>query len=102
MNIDKILSVEDIRRLVSAQAKKYGVESVYLFGSYARNAQTSQSDVDLRIDKGHVKGLEIASLLLDLEESLQKKVDLLTTGAASESFLKMIHSEEKLIYVAEQ
>ena len=101
MYIDKILSIDDITQLVSVQAKKYGVERVYLFGSYAKNEQTPQSDIDLRIDKGKVKGFEIASLLLDLEDSLHKKVDLLTTGAASESFLKMIHPEEKLIYEAE-
>ena len=101
MYVDKILSIDDITRLVRVQAQKYGVARMCLFGSYARNEQTPQSDIDLRIDKGNVKGLEIASLLLDLEDSLQKKVDLLTTGAASESFLKMIRPEEKLIYEAE-
>lgn len=35
-------------------AKDYGVDALYLFGSYARGDATPESDMDFRIDKGSV------------------------------------------------
>ncbi len=55
----KIYSIKEIKDIVSPIAKKYGVERVYLFGSYARGEATDKSDLDLRIDKGGLKGLAL-------------------------------------------
>ena len=54
---NKIYSISEIKDIVSPIAKKYGVENVYLFGSYARGEATPDSDLDLRIDKGKLRGL---------------------------------------------
>lgn len=69
-----------------------------LFGSYARGENTPDSDIDLRIDRGHVHGLQMAFLLTDLEDALHTKVDLLSTNALDEAFLSAIRGEEKLMY----
>jgi predicted nucleotidyltransferase len=45
-----VYSVEDIRARVIPLAKKYGLKSVLLFGSYARGEATGASDVDLLVD----------------------------------------------------
>lgn len=37
---DKIYTIDEIRSNISPIAKKYGVERVYLFGSYARGEAT--------------------------------------------------------------
>ena len=91
-------STADIQRIISPIADKYGVNRVYLFGSYARGESTPNSDVDLRIDKGDVRGMQMAFLLSDLEDALQLPVDLLSTTALDTQFLKSIKGEEKLIY----
>ena len=91
-------TVNDIQRIVSPIADRYGVDRVYLFGSYARGGSTPESDVDLRIDKGQVKGLQLAFLLSDLEDALRLKVDLLSTTALDARFLQHIREEEQLIY----
>ena len=91
-------TVADIQRIVSPIAAKYGVDKMYLFGSYARGDNTDQSDVDLRIDKGRVRGLQMAFLLSDLEDALCCPVDLLSTNALDETFLRRISGEEKLLY----
>lgn len=93
-------TIDEIRETVSPIAENYGVAKLYIFGSYARGDNTDDSDIDLRIDKGQVKGLQMAALLLDLEEALQKPVDLISTTALSPSFLDSIAREEKLIYAA--
>ena len=91
-------SVADIQAIVSPIAARYGVRRMYLFGSYARGESTPSSDVDLRIDKGNVRGLQMAYLLSDLEDALKLPVDLLSTAALDERFLQSIKGEEKLMY----
>ena len=52
-----IYTIPEIKNIVCPLAKEYGAERVYLFGSYARGESTKNSDIDLRIDKGNIKGL---------------------------------------------
>lgn len=92
------LNVSDIRRIAAPIAARYGVDRMYLFGSCARGDNTERSDVDLRVDKGQVRGLQMAYLLSDLEDALRCPVDLISTNALDEAFLKRIAGEEKLLY----
>ena len=57
MTDGKIYAIDELRALISPIAAQYGVDRIFLFGSYARGQATENSDVDLRIDKGNVKGL---------------------------------------------
>ena len=91
-------SAADIQKIVSTIAAKYGVDRMYLFGSYATGKNTPASDVDFRIDKGKVRGMQMAFLLSDLEDALHLPVDLLSTSALDTRFLQSIKGEEKLIY----
>ena len=93
-----MMTTMEIQHIVSPIAAKYGVDRVYLFGSYAKGTNTSASDVDLRIDKGAVRGMQMAFLLSDLEDALQLPVDLLSTTALDDQFLNRIKKEEKLLY----
>lgn len=71
---------------------------MYLFGSYARGEAGADSDIDFRLDKGRVRGVQIGGLYMDLQEALQQKVDLLTTNQFSSDFLKQIQAEEIVLY----
>ena len=71
-----------------------------MFGSYARGDMAADSDIDLRIDKGRIRGLELAGLLLDLEKGLGRAVDLIPTGSLDEKFLSTIKDDEVLLYEA--
>lgn len=97
--MDKVYTVDEIRNIVVPIAAAHDVGRVYLFGSYARGDATASSDIDLRVDKGRLKGLfALGALYADLEESLGKKLDLLTTGSLEPSFLQKIAGEEVLLY----
>ena len=87
-----------IKQIVSEYAEKYGADRVMLFGSYARGDMTEDSDIDLLIDKGSIRGLQFASLLCDLEDALGKQVDLISTRGADKEFLDSIQKDEVLIY----
>lgn len=96
---DRIYTVDEIKSIVSPIAERYGVQRVFLFGSYARGEATEKSDLDFRIDKGSLRGLfALGGLHCDLQESFDKPLDLLTTGSLEAEFLKKIAQEEILIY----
>ena len=93
-------TIEEIRQIVVELAKKYGAERIYLFGSYARGEAGTSSDVDLRIDKGAIRGLALAGLLVELEDALGVPVDLIPTSSLDDRFLRSIQEEEVLLYEA--
>ena len=93
-------TIPEIQSVVSELAQKYGAQRVFLFVSYARGDAVPTSDIDLRIDKGSIRGLELAGLLLDLEDALEIPVDLIPTGSLDERFLASIRNDEVLLYEA--
>ena len=44
-----MISLADITSAVSRVMPRYDVREAYLFGSFARGDQTSESDIDLRL-----------------------------------------------------
>jgi len=96
---EHIYTIEEIRKIVSEIAKQYGVERVTLFGSYARGEARGNSDIDLRIDKGRLRGLfQLSGFHLDLEEKLKASVDVIVTDSLDHKFLGRISREEILLY----
>lgn len=100
--MDRVLGINEIQNTVKELGGRYGAERIYLFGSYARGEAVPGSDVDLRIDKGKIRGLfALSGLRLALEEQLGKKVDLLTSDSLDHAFLSRIRMEEVLLYANE-
>lgn len=96
---DKVYTLDEIKAMALPVAIRHGVAELYLFGSYARSEATSDSDLDFRIEKGRIRNvLQLGSFLNDMEDTFQKKVDILTTEMLSDDFLSDIHAEEILIY----
>lgn len=97
--LEKKYTIEEIKTIVKPIAQKYGVERVYLFGSYARGDANESSDIDLRIDKGSLKGMfALCGLYTEIKEALERNVDVLTTGSLEDTFLHKIQKEEVLLY----
>ena len=96
------LEMNDIRNAATELGKRYGAERIYLFGSYARGDAASGSDVDLRIDKGRIRGLfALSGLRLALQDRLGVEVDLLTSDSLDGEFLDRIRNEEVLLYAGD-
>ena len=91
---------EELSHICQIIAETVDAEKIYLFGSYARGDMTSGSDIDLRIDKGRIRGFQLAGLLLDLEDSLGVPVDLVPTTSLDSHFLDSIRKDEVLLYEA--
>ena len=93
-------TIDEIRETVAALAGQYGAHRIYLFGSYARGDATADSDIDLRIDKGSIRGVQMGGLAVDLEDAFGVKVDLIPTGSLGQDFLQAIAKDEVLLYEA--
>ena len=77
-----MFTLDEIRERVTPVARKYGLKAVYVFGSYARNEATSDSDIDILVDRtgSSIRGMfDMGSLYHDLRESIGKEIDLITT-----------------------
>jgi len=97
--LERVFTVEEIRRIASEIAERHGVKRMFLFGSYARGDAKQGSDLDFLIDKGRIRGLfALGSLYADLEEAFGLPIDLLTTDSLDADFRKEIASEEVRIY----
>jgi predicted nucleotidyltransferase len=80
--------------------KKYGVQKAAVFGSFARNEERKESDVDFIISFSRKYDLlELVGLKQDLEEVLQRPVDIITYNSLrNDMFARAVLSEAKVIY----
>lgn len=95
-----VYSLKEIRQIVTPIAEKYKVQSVRLFGSYARNEAGPKSDLDFVIERGELKSLlQIGGFQEDLAEAFRKKIDIVAADSLSDDFKKRIQSYEVSVYV---
>ncbi len=74
----KIYSIEEIKAILYEILSKTEVEKAILFGSYAKNEQNQNSDIDILIDsKGKIKGLKFYAIMGQIKEKLNKEVDVI-------------------------
>ena len=54
-----MLSIEELKEKAVPVAKEFGIDELSLFGSYARNEQKEDSDVDFYILENYQPGIHI-------------------------------------------
>ena len=105
-NDSGVLPFDSIRLLVIPVARKNKLDSVSLFGSYARNEAKEDSDVDLLISGGDYSGLfGFLDMKEQFESALGKNVDLISRKSLDENktasglfFKENVIRDERLIY----
>ena len=104
-----VYTIDEIKEKVAPIAKKYNIEKVWLFGSYARGEANEDSDVDLLIDYTKLTGglFAIGGVYVDFEECFEKGVDIVAQQAmedsrsntkADEYFYSCVMKDRVLIY----
>ena len=80
--------------------KTQPVLKAWLFGSFSRNEQTPDSDVDIIVllDKSRPIGLKFFGMWNDLEELLGRKVDLVSEGTLLPFAQESAEKDKILIY----
>lgn len=79
--------------------KEFGVNRIGLFGSFSRNEQDDNSDIDIIVDykKGYVNLDNYMGLKYFLEDLFDKKVDLVRSSILKPKVRKNVM--ESVIYV---
>ena len=92
----QVSQIEQIRTYL----KDKPIIKAYLFGSYVRGEANEQSDIDLLVELDYTQkiGLKFVQWQLDLEDLLQKKVDLISENGVSKYIKPIIDKEKILIF----
>lgn len=92
-------TIDEIKEKTVPVAKEFGIQRMYLFGSYARGEANDDSDVDIYIDKGNLKSLiQYYNFVAEIEQTLGCHVDVVTTGIQDKTFLRAIMKDGVLLY----
>ena len=84
-----VYTLKQLKDLMKPVFRKYEINEIYLFGSYARGEATKDSDVDIYCSKGKVRSLIDQGRLIDeLEEVLKKKVDIVFDTSEMNEYFK--------------
>lgn len=71
--------LEELKKRISPVIKKAGIKKAALFGSYVRGDNTQNSDIDILVKYPPKFSLfDVVGLKYDLEDTLEKKVDLVS------------------------
>ena len=77
--------------------EKYGISLLAIFGSYGREQQREDSDIDILVDFQKSIGIEFIDLADELEILLQHKVELVSRNGIKPQYYQ--HIEKELMYV---
>jgi predicted nucleotidyltransferase len=76
LNQSQIIS--SLQNALPLLQKKYPITKLALFGSYARNEQNDESDIDIMVEFSRPVGMEFIDLSFELEKLFDKKIDLVS------------------------
>jgi predicted nucleotidyltransferase len=96
MNSDEILLL--LHRYKERNRKKYRIINIGLFGSGSQRAMNEQSDIDIVVELEDPDMFNLISIKQDLEEELNRGVDIVRYREKMNAFLKA-KIEKEAIYV---
>ncbi|MCR4716781.1 MAG: nucleotidyltransferase domain-containing protein [Lachnospiraceae bacterium] len=97
---DRIMTFDEIVLIVKPLAEKYKIDSVYLFGSYAREEADGDSDLDFLVYGGdEFRSVSIFAFAEEIRNITKKNVDAFEIREINQDsdFYKEISKERKLV-----
>lgn len=94
------MTTDMIKNSLAEYFKTQPVLKAWLFGSFSREEQTPDSDVDILVllDKSRPIGLKFFGMWIDLEDLLGRKVDLVSEGTLLPFAQESANKDKILIY----
>jgi uncharacterized protein len=95
-----MLSIQN-QQIIQQYFRDKPVNKAFIFGSFARNEENAESDIDILVDLDYENGADFF-MFLDMQEQLsfllKNKVDLISANGLSRHIKPFIEAERKLIY----
>ena len=86
--------IKNRRSEILALAERHGIRNVRVFGSMARGDANDASDVDLLVSLAPGRsGLALGGLLMDVQDLLQRRVEVVTEGGLHPALRKRVLKE---------
>ncbi len=93
-----IIEIENkIKELKPILSEKYFVDKIGYFGSFSRNEQRKDSDIDILVSFRKPLGWDFFDLQELLEDELKLKVDLVSDKALKEQLRQVILNNVKYV-----
>ena len=94
------MSTQIMNQRIAEYFKTQPVVRAWLFGSFARGEETPLSDVDILVvlDRSQPIGLKFYGMWTDLEQLLDRSVDLVTDGSLADFARESVERDKILIY----
>ena len=92
------MELEGLKNKIIPILQQNDVKKAAVFGSFVRGEQKEDSDIDILVEFREEKSLlDLAGLKIELEEALQRKVDVLTYNSLHPLLKDRILQEQKVI-----
>ena len=92
------MSIEEIKKIISPIVLKYPLKYVGVFGSYAKNLQTADSDIDFLIQYTNpFSYFDLIKLEEELGNALGVSVDVVTEASLSPFIKDVVIRESQTI-----
>ena len=93
------MTISEIKNRIMPVLKKYGIKKAALFGSIVKGQNTEDSDIDILVEMPETATLlDLAELKIELEEILNKNVDVLTYDSLHHLLKdKILHEQEAVL-----
>ena len=90
---------QELNNIIIDYLKKYDPVRIAVFGSYARNEDSSDSDIDILVNFSKRMSLfDLGGIKYDLTELLNRPVDLVTEKGLNKKLYPYIKKDMKIIY----
>ena len=95
------MSTDTMTRIIADYFKTQPVTKAWLFGSFARGEEKSDSDVDILVEydkDAQISLLTISHMMGELEASTGRRVDLVEDGCLLPFATESANRDKRLIY----
>ena len=94
------MSTQAMTEQIAEYFKTQPVLKAWLFGSFARDEQTSESDIDILVvlDESQHVGMKVFGMYEDLKALLGRNVDLVTDRSLASFARESVDRDKILIY----
>lgn len=95
------MSTQTLTQIIAEYFKTQPVVKAWLFGSFARGEETSESDIDILVqydETARISLLTISHMMGELERSTGRRVDLIEDGCLLPFAVDSANRDKRLIY----
>lgn len=93
------MEIIELKKKITPVLKRNSIKKMSVFGSVARGEDRKDSDIDLLVKFKQQKSLtDLVGLKIELEDRLNRKVDVVTYDSISPLLKKIIQKDEVVVY----